>query len=124
MYLMVKHIHLTCVALSLAFLFIRFFWMLRQSPMLEKKWVKIAPHIVDTFLLVSALILCVLISQYPFVQLWLTEKLFAVIAYILMGYMCLKGRTKVLRWVAMIGAMGWIALIVRLAITKQPVFFG
>lgn len=124
MYFLVKHIHLTCVALSLILLFIRFFWMLRQSPMLDKKLIKVLPHVVDTLLLVSALVLCVLINQYPFEQPWLTEKLFAVVAYIVMGYMCLKGRTKALRWVALAGAMGWIALIVRLAITKQPVFFG
>jgi uncharacterized membrane protein SirB2 len=124
MYFLVKHIHLTCVALSLALLFIRFFWMMRKSPMLDKKLVKILPHVVDTLLLVSAFTLCVLINQYPFEQPWLTEKLFAVVAYIIMGYMSLKGRTLALRWIALAGAMGWIALIVRLAITKQPVFFG
>jgi uncharacterized membrane protein SirB2 len=122
MYFMVKHFHLTCVALSLSLLFIRFFWMLRQSPQLEKKWVKVLPHIVDTFLLLSAMTLCVIISQYPFVNDWLTEKFFAVIAYIIMGYMCLKGRTATLRWVSFAGALGWIALIGRLAVTKQPLF--
>ncbi len=92
--------------------------------MLEKKWVKVVPHIVDTFLLLSALTLCVLISQYPFVNGWLTEKLFAVIAYIVMGYVCLKGRTVTLRWVGLIGALSWIALIGKLAVTKQAIFLG
>lgn len=92
--------------------------------MLEKKWVKVAPHIIDTFLLLSALTLCVLIGQYPFVNAWLTEKLFAVIAYIIMGYMCLKGGTMALRWISLLGALGWIALIGRLAVTKTPVFIS
>lgn len=92
--------------------------------MLDKKWVKVLPHVVDTFLLVSALILCILISQYPFVQPWLTEKFIAVIAYVIMGFVSLKGRTPFLRWVSLFGALGWIALIVKLAITKQPVFLG
>ena len=124
MYAAVKHLHLTFVALSLALLFIRFFWMVRGSDMLEKRWVKITPHIIDTLLLLSAAALCVLISQYPFVNDWLTEKVVAVVAYIVMGVMCFKGRTMLMRWVALVGALGWIALIGRLAITKQPFLFG
>lgn len=92
--------------------------------MLQKKWVKITPHVIDTLLLFSALGLCVVINQYPFVNNWLTEKLFAVIAYIIMGYVCLKGRTVAIRWIAFFGAFGWIALIGRLAVTKQPIFLG
>jgi uncharacterized membrane protein SirB2 len=124
MYFFVKHLHLTCVALSLSLLFIRFFWTLRQSEQLNKKWVKILPHIVDTFLLISAAILCVLISQYPFVEPWLTEKFIAVIAYIIMGFVCIKGRTPFLRWIGLIGAVSWIALIGKLAVTKQAVFLA
>lgn len=124
MYILVKHIHLTCVVLSLSLLFIRFFWMVRQSSMLERKWVKVVPHVIDTFLLLSALTLCVLISQYPFVQPWLTEKLLAVIAYIGMGFMCLRGRTMALRSVALVGALGWIAVIGKLAVSKTPIFLS
>lgn len=122
MYILVKHIHLTCVALSLSLLLLRFFWMTKESAMMEQKWVKIVPHVIDTLLLLSALTLCVLINQYPFVQPWLTEKLLAVIAYIAMGFMCFKGRTKGLRTIAVIGAVGWIAVIGKLAVTKTPVF--
>lgn len=124
MYPLVKHLHLTLVAVSIILLVIRFFWMVRESDNLNKKWVKILPHVVDTGLLLSAAALCVIISQYPFVNLWLTEKFIAVIAYIVMGVMCFKGRTKTLRFVAFAGAFGWLALIGRLAITKTPVFLG
>lgn len=123
MYILVKHLHVTCVVLSLSLLFVRFFWQLKGSPMLDKKWVKVVPHVVDTFLLLTAATLCVLISQYPFVQPWLTEKFIAVLAYIAMGVMALKGRTKALRAVALVGALGWIAMIGKLAVTKQPLFF-
>lgn len=124
MYFLVKHVHMLSVALSISFLLVRFFWMLRQSPMLEKKLVKVLPHVIDTVLLVSAATLCVLISQYPFVDVWLTEKVLAVIAYIIMGFVALKGRTITLRWVALLGAFGWLALVGRLAVTKVPVFLG
>lgn len=124
MYPIIKHLHLTFVALSVALLLLRFFWMVRQSPNFEKKWVKILPHVVDTGLLLSAIGLCFIISQYPFVNAWLTEKLLAVVAYIIMGVMCFKGRTMTLRYVALVGAFGWLALIGKLAVTKTPFLMG
>ena len=124
MYPLIKHLHLTFVALSIVLLLLRFFWMMRKSPNFDKKWVKVLPHVVDTMLLLSAAALCVTIAQYPFVNDWLTEKFIAVIAYIIMGFMCFKGRTKALKFVALAGAIGWSVLIGRLAITKTPVFIG
>ncbi|WP_199609329.1 SirB2 family protein [Flocculibacter collagenilyticus] len=124
MYMAVKHLHLTFVLLSVSLLVLRFAWMLKSSPMLEKRWVKIVPHINDTLLLISAFGLCFMISQYPFQDKWLTEKIFAVVAYILMGTMALKGRTTQLRWIAMLGAFGWLGLIAKLAVTKQPIFLS
>jgi uncharacterized membrane protein SirB2 len=38
--------------------------------------------------------------------------------------MALKGRTKALRIFAFLGALGWLALMVRVAVTKTPVLFG
>ncbi len=124
MYVIVKHLHLTLVALSVSLLVIRFFWQTRNSAMMNKKWVKVVPHVIDTFLLLSALMLCVLINQYPFVQPWLTEKFLAVIAYIIMGVMCFRGRTKMLKMVAFAGALGWLVMIGKLAVTKTPLFLA
>lgn len=124
MYPIIKHLHLTFVVVSIALLVLRFFWMVRQSDNLNKKWVKILPHVVDTGLLLSAAALCVIVSQYPFVNPWLTEKFLAVIAYIIMGVACFKGRTKMIRYVAFVGAFGWLAMIGKLAVTKTPMFMG
>ena len=55
MYAAFKHIHLLTVAISLGFFVLRGVWMLSGSALLQKKWVKILPHIVDTLLLVSAI---------------------------------------------------------------------
>ena len=112
------------VALSLAFLVLRFVLSLTGSTLLQRKFFKVAPHIIDTFLLLSAVALMVTIQQYPFVNPWLTEKLLAVLAYIALGVMAFKGRTTTLRVFAFIGALGWLVLAVKLAITKTPVLFG
>lgn len=124
MYLMAKHIHLTAVVLSVALFTLRFVWAQFDPGFLNKKWVKIVPHIVDTILLVSAIWLCTLISQYPFVSEWVTFKVIGVLAYILMGLLALKwGRTVTMRWVGFVGALAWLALTAKVAISKQALMF-
>ena len=58
--------------------------------MLQQRWVKIVPHVVDTLLLVSALTLVFWSDQYPFEQPWLTAKVLALIVYIALGTIALK----------------------------------
>ncbi len=124
MYTMAKHLHLTAVGLSV-FLFIsRFMLSQFNSELLNKKWLKILPHVVDTVLLASAVWLCFIIGQFPFVQGWLTFKVVGLIAYILMGMFALKwGHNAPLRWIGFIGALVWIGLIANVAVTKQSLLF-
>ena len=124
MYMALKHTHLLLVAISLALLTLRFVLSLKGSGLLQHKFLKIAPHVVDTFLLLSAVGLMVTIQQYPFVNPWLTEKLIGVLAYIALGVMAFKGRTTTLKVFAFFGALGWMVLVVKVAITKTPVLFG
>lgn len=124
-YLAVKHVHMTCAALSISFFFVRGLWMMAGSPRLQQRWVKIAPHIIDTLLLVSAITLAVLSSQYPFAQAWLTAKVFALIAYIVLGTIALKrGKSKSVRIAAFIAALATFGYIVLVALTRQPFPFS
>lgn len=117
MYAAFKHIHLLTVALSLGLFTLRGIWMLLDSDKLQKRWVKIVPHIIDTLLLVSAIGLMFQINQYPFSEGWLTAKLLGLIAYILLGTIALKrGKTKGIRVIALVAAFGVIAYIVGVAI--------
>ena len=60
----------------------------------------------------------------PIEQLWLAEKLLAVAAYIFTGYFTLKlARNRAMQIIGYLGAIGWVALIVRLAITREALFF-
>lgn len=121
----VKHTHLLLIAVSVTLLLVRFVLKERQSPLMARKWLKITPHIVDTFLLLSGLLLCVLIKQYPFVDTWLTEKILAVVAYILLAFMAMRSdRNRLFRVFALIGALGWIVYAAKLAHFKQAVLIG
>jgi uncharacterized membrane protein SirB2 len=119
-YLAVKHVHMTCAAASGSFFALRGIWMLRDSKLLQQRWVKIAPHIIDTVLLGSALTMVVWSGQYPFVQPWLTAKLLALLLYIVLGTIALKrGKTKTVRVAAYVGALATFGYIVTVALTRH-----
>ena len=91
---------------------------------MDQKWLKISPHIIDTFLLVIGISLAVKLHINPMEQLWLAEKLLALFAYIFTGYYTLKvARNRPMKILGFLGAMGWVMLIVRLAMTREAVFF-
>lgn len=119
-YLTVKHLHMTSAALSGMLFLLRGFWMMRESPMLRRRWVKVLPHVVDTVLLGSAVTLAVWSSQYPFAQGWLTAKVLALAVYIALGSVALKrGRTRRVRIAAFAAAAAVFLYIVRVALTRQ-----
>ena len=124
MVLLLKHLHITCVVLSISGFVVRGVWMMQESPWLQKKWVRVAPHVIDTILLVSAILLAMQIQQYPFVQGWLTAKVLALIAYIVVGAVGLKyGRTKKIRIAAWLVAIAIFVYIVLVALTHQVLPF-
>ncbi len=120
---MLKHLHITLAVISISLFFLRFFWTLANSSNLQAKCVKITPHIVDTLLLVIGVVMAVQYYINPLEQLWLGEKLLALVAYIFTGYYTLKlARNKSMQIIGYLGAMGWVMLIVRLAMTREPLF--
>lgn len=121
-YLAVKHLHMTCAALSGSFFALRGIWMMLDSALLQRRWVRIAPHIIDTVLLGSALTMVVWSRQYPFVEPWLTAKLLALLLYIVLGTIALKrGKTKTVRIAAYAGALATFGYIVAVALTRHVI---
>lgn len=122
---MLKHLHMTVAAISILLFTFRFALTLVNSNKLTLKWLKITPHIIDTLLLGLGIALAVQLSMNPVEQLWLAEKLFALVAYIFTGYYTLKlARNRTMQIIGFLGAMGWIMLIVRIAISKEAVLFA
>jgi uncharacterized membrane protein SirB2 len=123
-YLAIKHFHMAFALASGSLFLLRGVWMLQESAMLQRRWVKSVPHIVDTLLLISAVIMAVWSGQYPFVQSWLTAKVIALIAYIALGAIALKrGRSKTVRACAFIAALAVFFYIGSVAMTKQALVF-
>lgn len=121
LYLFVKYVHVGCVVLSLAGFAARGALMLRGSPLLQARFVRVAPHVVDTLLLASALWLAWMMQQYPFVHGWLTAKVLGLLAYIILGSIALRrGHTRAVRLVALAGALLAAGYVVAVALTKNP----
>jgi uncharacterized membrane protein SirB2 len=123
-YLTLKYVHVACVVTSYAFFFVRGVWMMRDSPLLTRRWVKIMPHVVDTLLLASAIALALLIRQYPFSAPWLTAKVLGLVVYIGLGMLALsRGKTKRARITAWIAAQAVFLYILAVARTKNAIPF-
>ncbi|MEE4282632.1 MAG: SirB2 family protein [Pseudomonadales bacterium] len=120
MMLWIKTIHLAAVLLSFCGFVLRAGWMFADSPMLGKRWVKVLPHIIDTVLLLSALVLVYLMSL-PLLQTdWLMAKIVALLVYIVMGSMALKrARTKLQRLMFALLAILVFLYIVSVAMSKS-----
>lgn len=121
MYMAFKHSHMGLAVVSFCLFVLRYGWMLAGSEQLQKKWVKILPHVVDTALLLCAFGLMWVLQQYPIQQPWLTAKVVALVAYIGLGTMALKrGKTRGQR--ALYGALAILtfAYIAKVALTKVP----
>lgn len=84
-------------------------------------WLRLAPHVVDSLLLLAGIGLALIIRQYRFVDAWLTAKLLALIACIAAGQFAVRRarsvRGKLTAWLI---ALALVLYIFALAITRSP----
>ena len=119
-YALIKLTHMSCAAVSFGLFFLRGVWMLRAPQRLRRVWVRVLPHIIDTALLLSAVILALRSRQYPGVEAWLTAKVVALLLYIALGLVAFRlGRTRPTRTLAWLGALWVFLYIVAVARTRN-----
>ncbi|MDC0068325.1 SirB2 family protein [Gammaproteobacteria bacterium] len=123
-FLIAYTIHIAAVCLSGSFFLVRGIWMIQENTLLEKKIVRIAPHIIDTVLLTAGVMLSVLVQQYPGIDSWLTVKILALIAYIVLGVFALKrGKTKTARLIYLAAAIAAFGFMVSVSLARSPLGF-
>jgi uncharacterized membrane protein SirB2 len=117
---LVKTIHVVCVLLSFAGFYVRGIWMLRDSELMRRRWVRITPQVVDTLLLVSAIVLAIQLRLSPMEQPWLMATIIALVVYIGVGLVALKlGRSKQVRLYAWLLGLLLFGYIISVAVTKS-----
>ena len=89
---------------------------------LKQKSFKMAPHVIDTLLLISGIALVFqggwLSTDYG----WIVAKIVALLGYIGLGVVVMHNRGTV-RWLAFAGAMACFVYIGIVAVTKNAFFF-
>ncbi|MBW3780766.1 SirB2 family protein [Aeromonas veronii] len=118
-YPMFKHLHMTLALVSLLLFIYRWSLALAGSDRLQQKWLKILPHINDTFLLLFGVLLAVALQLSPGQQPWLMAKLIALVLYIGLGVMALKRPVRGQKLVAGVAALAVFGYMVGAAITKS-----
>lgn len=113
-------IHVAAVCLSGLFFLVRGIWMMAESPLLQAKWVRISPHVIDTVLLLAAIGLMIVTQQYPGGVDWLSVKLVALLVYIGFGMFALRrGKTKKIRVGFFVAAIATFSFMVSVALTRS-----
>jgi len=120
-YALLKMIHVSSVILSYSLFFLRGIWLMRDSDSLHQRWVKVLPHVIDTVLLTSAILLAIAIQQNPLQNSWLTAKVAGLLVYIGLGMVAMRfGKDRQVKITAWVAAQCVFVYIVLVAITKSP----
>lgn len=114
---MIKTLHFSLAFLTVAGFVIRAGWSYSASDMLQQKWVRIAPHVVDSLLLILGVVLAFNLADGPW-QGWLGAKLLALLAYIGFGVMTLRG-SGTAKHIGVAGALLSVGYIFMVAFTRQ-----
>jgi uncharacterized membrane protein SirB2 len=118
-YLLIKQLHILTAALSVTLFTSRFLLLIRNLAWQPNRWFKVLPHVNDSLLLIFAILLCIIIQQAPLITPWLTEKVAAVVLYILAGMFALKwSKTHLSKIIWFIIAIFMFAYAANIAINK------
>ena len=123
MYEILKHTHLTALAISFLLFVVRGYLMMRESSSAKHKVFLIAPHIINLILIVSGITLAVFLHLNPANQPWLATKLVALVIYIALGILTFKHPKLQVRKILWLVALIVFAFIVSVAESKNPLGF-
>lgn len=120
-YPQILHLHVGCVVLSGSLFAIRGVLRIANHPIANHRGLRLLSYVIDTTLLVAAILLTLILHQYPLKNGWLTIKVLLLVFYIGLGTIALKrARTRSGRSVAFLAALLVFASIIGVAVTHQP----
>jgi len=120
-FLAIRAVHVICVALSGSLFCVRGILRLQALPVANHRLFRLISQSIDALLLTAAVLLTLIVHQYPLVNAWLTVKLALLIVYIVLGSFALRyARTDRGRALAFIGALATFGAIVGVALTRSP----
>ena len=116
--LAVKHLHVLLAYVTVAGFAARGVLAILDSPIREQKWLKVAPHVIDTVLLACGVALAIHLSLSPLAHGWLLAKIVGLVAYIGFGVLAMRASTRTLKVVGFVAALTTVLYLFRVAYTK------
>jgi uncharacterized membrane protein SirB2 len=117
----IKWLHIGCVLASGSLFSLRGSLMLCGSRYANHVPLARLSYVIDTMLLAAAVLLTIIIHQYPLVQAWLTVKLLLLIVYIFLGNFALRrGKTRRTRGGYLLAAVLVYGCIISVAVAHNP----
>lgn len=121
-YLLVKNIHIGLVLLSGSLFVLRGLWvlLLGSGSGLQKKVNRLS-YVIDTCLLLAALLLLMILNYAPLSAAWLQAKLFLLVLYVVFGVFAFRNKYSMrVRWSAYTAALLCFAGMYYSARLHQP----
>ena len=119
-YLLLKYIHILCVAVSFSLFCVRGLWILKVYPPAPERWVRALPHVIDTVLLASALSM-VVISPLVRWPLWIQAKLALVAIFVALALATFRsGAGRLFKGGLWLLAALLFLYITTIAVLKEP----
>jgi uncharacterized membrane protein SirB2 len=113
-------LHVGCAALSGTLFACRGALRILDSPLAGERALRISSYVIDTVLLAAAVLLMLIIHQYPLTDAWLTVKVLLLLVYIALGMATLKwARSRTGRIAAWLGALLAFGAIVAVAVAHK-----
>jgi uncharacterized membrane protein SirB2 len=120
-YLQVLHVHVGCVVLSGCLFGGRALLRVMDNPLANQRGLRLLSYVIDTTLLIAAVLLTLILHQYPFVNGWLTTKVLLLVLYIGLGTVALRrARTRMGCALATLAALSVFVFIIGVAVRHHP----
>jgi len=114
-------VHVGTVAVSGSLFALRGLARMAGWPFANHAVVRYFSYLNDTLLLTAAILLTLIVHQYPLLDAWLTVKVLLLGVYIALGVIALRrGRSTRTRALAYIAALATFGFIVSVALTQNP----
>ena len=121
--LLLKEFHVALAYVTVAGFVVRGLLSLADSPLRNRTWMRVAPHVIDTLLLAFGIGLAVSMSLSPFANSWLMAKIVGLVAYVGFGVMAMRARSRQLKIFGFIAAIACVGYIFAVAYSKQVMPF-
>ena len=119
-YPLLKSSHLLLVAISIPFFVLRGGSKIVGLAWQTQKWARVSPHILDTLLLLSGILLMFATRIYPIEQAWLTSKLIFLVGYILFGIKTMRSPSVMQQRLYFALALLCALLMITIATSHHP----